>query len=154
MDSQILNKSKKKLHETQVNYRSAVVFMITSMIGIGYLTLSASLRMTGLILGLMLVFITALASLFGTFMIGQVNFIMPSKSYPCLVLRVLGKKQKKFMVWDLLIYILFSTTMYIYFAESLVVVILDKYHVHNYPSHIILKLILAMSGFIMGIFKL
>jgi len=59
--------------------------MISSMIGIGYLTLSAACRETGLILGLILIFIAALSSLYGTFMINQVFFIRPTLNYPDLV---------------------------------------------------------------------
>lgn len=43
--------------------------LISSMIGIGYLTLSASMRIVGVINGLVVIILCALAAMFGGFMI-------------------------------------------------------------------------------------
>jgi len=58
------------------------------------------------------------------------------------------------MIVDLLLYILFSTTMYIYFSYELLNAISIKYTLKILPAPWFCKLLLAGIGFFMGIFKL
>ena len=95
------------------------MLLVTTMIGVGYLTLPAILRETGLIGGLFLIFITGAAASYGSFMITRAYQLYPTANYPDLVYQVLGKKHYYMMVIDVFLYVIFSTTMYFYFSNAL-----------------------------------
>ena len=104
---------------SNVNYWTALMLLVTTMIGVGYLTLPAILRETGLIAGLFLIIITGGAALYGSFMITKAYYIHPTANYPDLVYIVLGRKHYYIIIVDLFLYVLFSTTMYFYFSNAL-----------------------------------
>jgi amino acid permease len=124
------------------------------MVGIGYLTLSANFKSVGLILGLILIFVTCIASLFGTFMLGKVYYYYKTENYPDLVYKILGKGHYYLILVDLLFYILFSTTMYIYFSTELIYSVFDKYKWNIGISKIVMKLIISFFGFLLALFSL
>lgn len=95
------------------------MLLVTTMIGVGYLTLPAILRETGLIAGLFLIIITGCAASFGSFMITRAYKINPTANYPDLVYNILGKKHYYIMIIDVFLYVIFSTTMYFYFSIAL-----------------------------------
>lgn len=75
---------------TKVNYRTALMLLVTTMIGVGYLTIPATLRETGLIPGLFLIILTAGSTLYGSFMLSKAYCIYPTENYPDLVYKILG----------------------------------------------------------------
>lgn len=95
------------------------MLLVTTMIGVGYLTLPAILRETGLITGLLLIIITGGAASFGSYMITRAYKIKPTANYPDLVYNILGKKHYYIMIIDVFLYVIFSTTMYFYFSNAL-----------------------------------
>jgi len=97
------------------------------MVGIGYLTLSSNFKNTGLIVGLLSVFICGLGALYGSYLLAKAYTVHRVESYPDLVYAVLGFKAYSFITLVLVLYILFSTTMYIYFSEVLLAQVLNKY---------------------------
>ena len=124
LNKDILEKQKKK---TKVNYWTALMLLVTTMIGVGYLTLPAILRETGLVIGLLLIIVTGGAASFGSFMITRAYKVMPTANYPDLVYAVLGKTHYYIIIIDVFLYVIFSTTMYFYFSNALFQSILDKY---------------------------
>lgn len=97
------------------------------MVGIGYLTLPANCRKTGLIIGCISVIISSSGSLYGSYLLAKAFSANRSESYPELVHKVLGKQHYKFITVVLIMYTIFSTTMYIYFGETLLMQVLTKY---------------------------
>ena len=149
-----ISNDKNNLKQKKVNYYSAFFFLLSSMVGIGYLTLSANFKAVGLILGLILIFITGIGSLFGSFMLGKVYYLFKTENYPDLVYKVLGKTHYIIILCDLLFYIIFSTTMYIYFSTELIFVVFNKYKWDWGMSKVWVKLIIACCGFILALFSL
>lgn len=144
----------KIIQQNKINYYSAFFFLLSSMVGIGYLTLSANFKEVGLILGLILIFVTGIGSLFGSFMLGKVYYLYKTENYPDLVFKVLGKTHYIIILSDLLFYIIFSTTMYIYFSTELVFVVFNKYNWNWGISKTWVKLMMAAFGFILALFSL
>lgn len=105
------------IQRNRTKYRTTVILLVSSMIGIGYLTLPSVLRKTGLFLGLLLIIISSFVSLFGSYQISRAFQLYPMDSYPQLMEKVCGKKWRILLTWDLFFYLLFSNTMFIYFSR-------------------------------------
>ena len=97
------------------------------MVGIGYLTLSSNFKHTGLILGLFSVLFCGIGALYGAYLLAKAYTAHRVESYPDLVYTVLGFKAYCLITIVLVLYILFSTTMYIFFSEVLLAQVLNKY---------------------------
>lgn len=97
------------------------------MIGVGYLTLPANCKQTGLILCILAVIVCNLGSLLGSYFLSKAYTIIPSDSYPQLTRRVLGRRHYLFLTTVVIFYTMFSTTMYIYFGQVLLTEVLSKF---------------------------
>jgi amino acid permease len=97
------------------------------MVGIGYLTLPANCKNTGLVVGCASVVVCLMGSLYGSFLLTKAFTAYRSESYPELVYKVLGKAHYKFITVVLILYTIFSTTMYIFFSQVLLLQVLNKY---------------------------
>lgn len=114
---------------TSLNYRSALIFLTSTMIGVGYLTLPAICKSVGLINGLLIIFLTGISSSYGSYLLLRAYRLHNTENYPDLVDKILGRKHFYFSNINLNLYVLFSTTMYIYFGNELVVEVFRKYGV-------------------------
>ena len=76
--------------DEKIKWRSALAFLTGSMIGIGYLTLPASCKAVGVILGLLLILFSGVASLFSEYLLLWVYKDSYVSNYPDLVKEVLG----------------------------------------------------------------
>lgn len=97
------------------------------MVGIGYLTLSSNFKHTGLVIGLVNVLVCGVGALYGAYLLAKAYTIHRVDSYPDLVYKILGLRAYGLITIVLVLYILFSTTMYIYFSEVLLAQVLNKY---------------------------
>lgn len=89
---------------------------MSSMIGVGYLTLPSVLKNAGMILGMLIIIACSLVALFGSFQISRAYYLVPTENYPELMEKVAGKKWRSLLTWNLTLYLIFSNTMYIYFS--------------------------------------
>jgi len=98
-----------------------LAFLSSTMIGIGYLTLPVTCKAVGIITALFTITISGICSLYAGYLIIRANHLKKYKSYPKLVKKVLGKFHFYFINFNLLLYVLFSCTIYIYFGNELVI---------------------------------
>ena len=111
------NMSSSRMKVNKVRYRTALVLIVSSMIGVGYLTLPSVLKESGLILGMLIIIICSIVSLFGSYQITRAFQLFPTENYPQLMEKVAGKNWRTLLTWDLFFYLLFSNTMFIYFSN-------------------------------------
>lgn len=129
-----------------------VVLLVNSMVGIGYLTLSSNFKQTGLIVGLVSVMVSGIGALYGSYLLAKAYTVHKVESYPDLVYSVLGFKAYIFITVVLVSYILFSTTMYIYFSEVLLAQVLNKYGVSlNALYKVIVKTVIYVVALVLSI---
>ena len=137
--------------KTSINYRSALIFLTSTMIGVGYLTLPAICKSIGLITGILIIFITGISSSYGSYLLLRVYRIYNTENYPDLVDKILGRSHFYFSNINLNLYVLFSTTMYIYFGNELVVEVFRKYGVFfNTLGNFFVKLVVFGIAFVLS----
>lgn len=98
--------------EPFVAYRTSLFFMMSSMIGIGYLTLPNLCADSGIVLTLLIIFACGIASLFGTYMLVRAYLLNKSDCYPDVVKKVLGQNHYIAIMVVLITYVAFSTIVY------------------------------------------
>lgn len=123
--------------------------MSSSMIGVGYMALPSSCKSVGLILGLLLITMSGLASFYSGYLLLRVYRKNPCSSYPELVKIVLGNNHFIFMNFNLLSYGLFSSTMYIFFGNEIFLEVLDKY---EYPTTETSRFLIKSGIFLFALF--
>lgn len=125
------------------------------MIGIGYLTLPSSCKAVGLCLGLLLIIFSGLASLYSEHLLLRVYWTTYVSNYPDLVKEILGPKHFIFMNINLMLYLVFSSTMYIYFGNEIFLSVVYKY-VDNLGDNQIslIKILIFSMAFVLSFFKM
>lgn len=128
---------------------------MNSMVGIGYLTLSSNFKNTGLGLGIACVLVCGVGALYGSYLLAKAYSVRRVESYPDLVYSVLGFKAYSLITAVLVFYILFSTTMYIYFSEVLLAQVLNKYGFKlSILFKIFVKTIIFIVAFVLSITRI
>lgn len=124
------------------------------MIGIGYLTLPANCKKSGLIIALTSIVVCGLGSLFGTYLLTKAYNVYRMKNYPELVYAV----EKKWYMWFTFVlvgYTFFATSVYIYFGQILLLQIFDKY---NYTTdglmNFLAKTLIFAVSFVLNFVKI
>jgi amino acid permease len=87
------------------------------MVGLGYMTFPRLCDLVGLVSVLLVVILTGLASLFGSFMILRAYEAKPVDTYSLLVRSVLGPRHYLVMTVFLAVLISFGITLSIYFGR-------------------------------------
>ncbi len=127
------------------------------MIGIGYLTLAATCKEVGLVLALLLIMITGCGSLYSAFLITRAYRIYNTENYPDLVYKILGKMHYYIIIVNLNLYILFSTTIFVYFGNMLIFEVLKKYGV-DFDEYefvqVIVKILVFLPSYFMSFYEI
>jgi len=116
--------------------------LMSSMIGIGFLTLPVICKTSGIIFGIIILLVAACFSLLGSIQLVKAFSLFPSKSYSDLVKNILGKKNFLAINFFLYFYVMFSTTIFIYFTFQLFKTVLLKYNI-MFPEN--LKIVFVVS---------
>ena len=96
---------------------AVLMYLVTSMIGIGYLTLPIHILNNGIVLGEFIIQVTGLCSLYGSFLLVRVFTHIKESNYPLIVEKVLGKRHSYILTINLLTYVTFSSTIFLLFSK-------------------------------------
>lgn len=142
-------------NSSKIKYRSALAFLTGSMIGVGYLTLPVSCKAVGIVLGLLIIIFAGISSFYSEFMLMRAYSQSETDNYPDLVKEILGQKHFFFINFNLLLYVVFSSTMYLYFGNEIFLAVILKYGVtlDDFQTTMI-KLGIFSLAFILSFFKL
>lgn len=103
--------------EGKSNSFQALCYIISSIIGIGFLTIPAQIKNTGLVLGVSTIIFTGLCSLYGSFLMTRAYRLYRVPYYSALTKLILGQNVAKFLSLILVIYLQFSSTIFLAFGN-------------------------------------